>query len=371
VYVAKNAERAGTGQSFYDRLKQARHHYVAHDVATLFGKVDKARVEALAATLTRYIAENLPNAIERRDGLGDYRTNPYVLMTSATVMNLEEPLAFASFLFNSKLYAGLETSFGKSIEAAFMGAYPLNSKTHAKWTDAPEKLTEFKTYAGLSREEKALRRTSSVWREIDKSCVVGDRRFLISIKSGPNCINDTQVQAMTRAIADHHHTWLAASKATYPRVKHLDIAIGITYGTDRTTNNKENQILAKLVGHGFEENDPVAAPGVLVDTRTRTVKVYRRVGQDFWSMVGDPTKPKTTNFVFLEVLLGLAKGLASVMNAAELEDRINARLQALRAALGGLMFPRQSLPDWIRDEFRDKELFWFATAMTAFFDEGI
>jgi hypothetical protein len=68
--------------------------------------------------------------------------------------------------------------------------------------DYPDTIIE-----GLSREEKARQRTNSVWREIDKSCVVGEQRYLISIKSGPNTINDTQVQAMYKAIADNHVQW--------------------------------------------------------------------------------------------------------------------------------------------------------------------
>jgi hypothetical protein len=182
-------------------------------------------------------------AFERRNILlaphrADYRTNPYVLMASPSVMNLNEPETFGSFLFNSKLYMALETSFGKSIEAAFVGCYPIGGG--AAWGTAPEKEAEFAALAGLSREEKARRRMSSVWRDVDKSCVLGNRRYLTSIKSGPNTINDTQVQGMTRAIIDNYQAWLTHTRQSYPRVTELDIVLGLTYGTDRTTNNKEN-----------------------------------------------------------------------------------------------------------------------------------
>ena len=70
---------------------------------------------------------------------------------------------------------------------------------------------------------------------------------MTSIKSGPNTINDSQVAAMTRAIIDNHGRWAEQTKKTYRTVKYLDIVIGLTYGTDRTTNNKENQILVKLL----------------------------------------------------------------------------------------------------------------------------
>jgi hypothetical protein len=355
----------------FDLLRTPRHQFRAEEIVTLFRQVSEQRVDALSANLSTYISTNLPNAIDRRSGLAEYRTNPYVLLTSANVMQLSDPQRFADFLFNNKLYAGLETSFGKSIEAAFVGPYPINAELGMTWKDAPEKDAESAALVGLSREQRARVRTQSVWREIDKSCVVGNRRYLTSIKSGPNCINDTQVQAMTTAIIQHHREWLRQTGVTYPGVNELDVVIGITYGTDRTTNNKENQILVKLLEHGFEREDSSARPGVIIDQETRTVRVYREIGKDFWSFIGKPSAPQEAQFVFLEVLLALARALSQGMGSADLESRINAKILALTQALGRLMFPRASLPDWVREEFSEDQLFWFATAMSAFYDEGI
>src|SRR5260221_4111406 len=146
-------------------LKSPRHSFRVEEIVELFKLVDERRVDALAAQLTTYIRKNLPAAFEGRDGLADYRTNPYVLMTSANVMKLTDMDKFGAFLFNSKLYMALETSFGKSVESAFTGAYPLTSK--GKWEESREKRKEFDGYAGLNREEKAQQRTASVWREVD------------------------------------------------------------------------------------------------------------------------------------------------------------------------------------------------------------
>ncbi len=355
----------------FEVLKAPRHHYDPKEIVTLFAQVDEARVRSLAASLAIYIGKNLPAAIEKRDGLSDYRTNPYVLMTSANVMRLSDPARFADFLFNNKLYMGLETSFGKSIEAAFVAEYPLHSSAAHHWIDPPEKVAEAAELVGLSNQDKAVRRVDSVWREIDKSCVIGDRRYVVSIKSGPNTINDTQVAEMARAILANHPTWFKKTRETYPAVRHLEVAIGLTYGTDRTTNNKENQILAKLLGKGFVEEDRNGSPGVLIDKKHRSVRVYRRIGRDFWSLIGNPEDPPRASFVFLEVLLALTKALSDAMAAADLETRINAKILALSEALRGLMLPRKILPSWVRDDLSESELFWFMSAMTAFYDEGI
>ncbi len=367
--MAERGARRRTGNELFDALKAPRHIFDPAEIVTFFASVNAERVAVLSAGLADYIARNLPAAFEKRAGLADYRTNPYVLMTSASVMNLHEPEHFAEFLFNSKLYMALETSFGKSVESILVHPYPLNQRD--KWIESPEKIAEFGELVGLSRQEKAQKRTESVWREVDKSCVSGNRRYITGIKSGPNTINDTQVQAMTDAIRTHHAAWMEQTRKTYPQVEELDIVIGLTYGTDRTTNNKENQILAKLLDNGFEEENRESRPGVLIDSRFRTTRVYRRIGKDFWSFIGNPNEPSAAPFVFLEVLLGLAKALASVVETGPLEDRVNRKLQQLAVALSQLQFPRDSLPEWIRKDFKESELFWFATAMSAFFDEGI
>ena len=362
--VARNRAR-----NLYGSLKATRYRFDPREIVDLFVQVSEERVDRMANTISGYIRTNLPRAFEKRNGLSDYRTNPYVLMTSASVMKLNDPAVFGSFLFNSKLYMALETSFGKSIEAAFLGLYPITNSS--KWDDPDEKVAEAKELAGLSREEKARRRTTSVWREIDKACVAGNKRFFTSIKSGPNTINDTQVQAMTQAIIDHHKTLADSSTGRFPDVEEIDIVLGLTYGTPRTTNNKENQILVKLLDHGFEEEDRAEKPGVLIDSETHSIRVYRCIGKDFWAFIGDPENPERASFVFLEMLLALSKALSKGAAEADLESRINTKINQLAGAIANLQFPRASLPEWVREDFSDDELVWFATAMSAFFDEGV
>jgi hypothetical protein len=110
---------------------------------------------------------------------------------------------------------------------------------------------------------------------------------------------------------------------------------------------------------------------VLIDAATGTVRIYRRIGREFWSFIGQPNDPSAASFVFLEVLLALAKALSTGMQAADLETRINLKLQQLAQAVMKLTFPRSSLPEWVRHDFNEDQLFWFATAITAFYDEGI
>lgn len=342
------------------------------DVKKLFGEVSESRVRSLSDELKKHLGKTMPEAISKKKNLQDYRANPYVLMATSSVMGLEAPRDFAQFLVNNKLYMGLETAFGKTIEGPVMGAYPIGAGEDRLWGEPSEKLDEFAALEGrgLSREEKSRARNSSVWREVDRSTVYEGRRYLVTVKSGPRTINDTQVSAMKDAIRDNHSAWLEASQENH-NVEGIDVVLGLTYGTPKTTNNKDYQLINKLLDSGFEWEDEKGKPGVLLDRETGRVRVYRLVGLDFWSFVARPDDPPSARFAFLEVLLALADALRKVSKGDEVRDSLGKRLDMLGDAIKNLKFPRGSLPSWVRDEFSDPELVWLASTMTTFYDEGL
>lgn len=362
-----------TKRELYEILREPRHSFDTDEIKALFSRTDQARVLTLAATLKADLGTNLPRVYEKKIKLSHYRTNPYVMLATANIMELSDPERFANFLFNSKIAMGLETSFGKIVERAFVGGYPC--ETNAKWSDPPEKISEFlEEKKETSRQVKAAMRSRSVWREIDKEVTVGGRRYMTSIKSGPNTINDTQVQGMADAIAGKHAEWLRQSEAAEPKLEGIDVVIGLTYGTERTTNNKDCQILAKLLDMGFEELDPDQAPGVLVDAETGRVRVYRKIGKPFWAWIGDPTDDEAQPQVFLEVLLALVIAFRDLLkDGTTIEEGINARLAGLAKALMKMRLNPAALPDWISEGegIDDEKLFYLVTALSAFYDEGI
>lgn len=357
-------------KDLYSRLKAPLRSYEPAEVKRLFALADQERVQSLAKRLKEDIEINLPKIYSKRNHLSDYRANPYVLLATANIMGLGEADSFASFLFNSKLSMGLETSFGKIIERQFLSSYPCDGEV--KWRDPPEKLAEFeqlKTIKG--RPAKARFRNASVWREIDKEVFYDKRRYLVTIKSGPNTINDTQVQGMVDAISSKHEAWLAQSRELHPNLAGIDIVLGLTYGTEKTTNNKDNQILAKLHDYGFEENDIDGNPGVLTNC-DGSVRVYRQIGQPFWSFVGNPSDADQYPQIYLEILLGLAIAMSDILeDGTTIEEGINSRLTALARALIKMQLSKDALPDWLEREITEDELFWFMTALSSFFDEGV
>lgn len=187
-----------------------------------------------------------------------------------------------------------------------------------------EKVEEFDSLRGLPAEDKSARRVDSVWREIDAACVHGGRRQLMTIKSGTSTINDTQVGGMFAAIRDHHSKWLESSRSRFG-VEGIDVVIGLTYGTESSTNNKENQILAKLLSVGFEEADRLKYPGV-IENFDGSVRVSRAIGVDYWAYTANPTTPPDGEFAFLEVLLGLALALKLAHQKEDIGSALNERL---------------------------------------------
>ncbi|MBC6442976.1 MAG: hypothetical protein GDA53_07620 [Rhodobacteraceae bacterium] len=294
------------------------------------------------------------------------------MLATTNIMGLSDPDRFADFLFNSKLMMGLETSFGKVVERVIMQHYPVAS--HAKWRDPSEKIAELEKGNKIQgREAKSAFRSGSIWREIDKDVVVGNRHFLTTIKSGPNTINDTHVQGMVDSISAGYREWLRVSELATPGLEGIDVVIGLTYGTEHSTNNKDNQILAKLLDRGFSEIDRETVPGVLADDETGRVRVYRRVGKPFWSWIGNPQDEGAEPQVFLEVLLALSIAFRDLLSeGATIEDGINQRLRHLASSVLKMQLSSETLPKWVLDKgFNDTELFYLVTAASAFYDEGI
>jgi hypothetical protein len=351
---------------FYKGIKKHR-HYNTDKVGEWFSKVSQARVNEIASTMSGYIGVQLPRVIRSKTALGDYRTSPYVLMATAGALQLDDFRDLAKFLIDIKLYMGLETSFGKSIENVVMPTYPIDVPVENRWGSPVEKLEEFASYVGLSAEEKSARRVDSVWREIDSAVVHSKRRHLMTIKSGTATINDTQVGGMYTAIKENHTKWLASSRDRFG-VEGIDVTIGLTYGTDWTTNNKENQILAKLMSGGFAEVDRETQPGV-IQNEDGTVRVYRVIGVDYWAYAGNPSNPSSAEFTFLEVLLGLARALRVAHEQGDIGAALNERLDLLGDAFKRLRFPEgDRIPSWVGQELGVTELSWLAAAMSAFFD---
>lgn len=324
----------------------------------LMKNTSEDRVDKISENWSAYLKPNVAKTIEDKEDIDDYRLNPYAITAIAGILDLDTAEEISEFIFGSKLYMSLETAFGKSVEDIVLPVYPIQSATTG-WEEHPEKVREMNSD---SRTEDL------VWQDVDKYCVIGDTAYITTVKSGPRTLNEDITDSIKDDIANHSDTWLEGTQKHHSEVEGLNVTIGLTYGTDYSTNNKEMRILLKLVEEGFTEIDRDKKPGVIQHPENDDITVESRVGIDFWSYIGNPENPDDAQHVFLEVLLGMIE--AADQTGEALRSTTGDRIKKLTGALDTLTIPESSLPEWIESNYGEDELVRMAQTLTLYYDEG-
>lgn len=343
-------------RAFYSAIRDTK-RFDQSEYESLMENVSQTRIERVADDWSEYLTKNSKNTIEKKEDIDDYRLNPSIIAVSS-ILDLADSGEIAEFIFGAKLYMALETAFGKSVEDVVMPIYPAID-AEAGWKEHPKKVEEM---SGDARGEDL------VWQKVDKYCVVDDTAYLATVKSGPRTLNESTTDSMKSDIAEHSEAWLEGTQERHSQVENLEVIIGLTYGTDNTTNNKEMRILLKLVEEGFEEVNRGRQPGVVVHPDNDDIKVHSKVGIDFWSLVANPRDPDTGEFAFLEMLLGFVKAADEAGEA--LIDKTEDNVSSLEETIDALDMPDSTYPGWVESKFDDDELVRLALILTLYYDEG-
>ena len=341
---------------FYRAVRETK-EFDKEEYGELLSDVEPDRINKIAGEWSKYLKGNVRDAIENKDEIDDYRLNPYAATTIAGILDLDSTEDISEFIFGSKLYMSLETAFGKSVENVVMPIYPVESGV--QWEEHPEKIEE------MEDEERG---EDLVWQKVDKYCVVEDTAYLMTVKSGPRTINETVADGMKSDISDHSQTWLEGTQKHHPNVSNMEFIIGLTYGTDESTNTKDLRVLYKLVEEeNFDEVDRDTHPGVIRPPDSENIRVHNKVGIDFWSYVGNPSNPSDSEHTFLEVLLGLVKASDEV--GEDLEGISDKKIEGLSEALDNLYIPEGKLPGEIESEYGEDKLASLSQTLILFYDE--
>lgn len=344
-------------RSFYSAIRDTR-SFDQSEYEQLMNKTSEDRVSKISENWSEYLKPNVGNTIKQKEDIDDYRLNPYAITAIAGILDLDTAEDISQFIFGSKLYMSLETAFGKSVENIVLPIYPIPPAT-AGWEEHPEK----------KREMQSDSRTEDlIWQDVDKYCVIGNTAYITTVKSGPRTLNEDITDSIKDDIAGHSETWLEGTQKHHPEVEELNVTIGLTYGTDHSTNNKEMRILLKLVEKGFKEIDRNNKPGIIQHPDNDVITVESRVGIDFWSYIGNPQNPANAEYVFLEVLLGMIEAADSTGDA--LRSTTGDKIQKLTDAVEILTIPESSLPKWIEENYQEDELVRMAQTLTLYYDEG-
>jgi hypothetical protein len=119
---------------------------------------------------------------------------------------------------------------------------------------------------------------------LDGKKIDNDTLRLVTLKSGPRCLNDEMSENFADAIIANCEEW-----AKKNNVVNVDFTYGVLYGTKKISNKKDWHILRNL-------SEKLSEDKFLVSPKERwsckfnlngiTVKVTVRIGKDWWKYLG-------------------------------------------------------------------------------------
>ncbi|MEN5287384.1 PmeII family type II restriction endonuclease [Stenotrophomonas lactitubi] len=190
----------------------------------------------------------------------NFSTSPFVLMFYAQAKNYTRISEIVGDILPAKLFSSMETSAGRMMEEVALPVYG--------WEIVP---------SGMHTANSA----------IDGKRVENGVVKIVTLKSGPRCLNDEMSENFADNIFAHGTAWLEDSGANS-----LDFTYGVLYGTKKQSNKKDWHILGKLAGKLGPDN-VIATPNGQWSMKFKIGGVGSeatvRVGMEWWEYLGGPT----------------------------------------------------------------------------------
>lgn len=199
-----------------------------------------------------------------------FNTSPYVLLIHARQKKYTKISEIESDILPAKQFSSMETSAGRMVEEVVLPEYG--------WSVVPSEMhTANSALDGKKQEERIFR--------------------LVTLKSGPRCLNDEMSENFADAIIGNYRSWVRESGLT-----NIDFTYGVLYGTQKMSNKKDWHILRNI-----KEKMP-ASITILPDNQWNcqfidngiTVDVTIRIGFDWWNHLGG-------EYCFIEVFTALIR----------------------------------------------------------------
>lgn len=132
---------------------------------------------------------------------GAFNTNPFVLMAYCKNRGYSKVSQIEKDIVPAKLFSSMETSAGRMVEDVALPIYG--------WEGVP---------SGMHTSNSALD-----GRRVDEGIL-----RLVTLKSGPRCLNDEMSENFADQIVNHYKIWADDSKC-----KDIDFTYGVLYGTKK------------------------------------------------------------------------------------------------------------------------------------------
>lgn len=186
-----------------------------------------------------------------------FNTSPFVLMIHSLKRQYSKVSEIENDILPAKEFSSMETSAGRMTEVIVLPIY--------EWEIV----------------ESAMHTANSA---LDGKSLAGDTLKLVTLKSGPRCLNDEMSENFADAIISNIETW-----AKDHGVSKVEFTYGVLYGTEKLSNKKDWHILRNLMDklpHDSFSKLPKNAWDCSFKINDIEVSVTVRIGIDWWHYLG-------------------------------------------------------------------------------------
>lgn len=211
-----------------------------------------------------------------------FNTSPYVLLIHSRQRGYSKVSELEADILPAKQFSSMETSAGRMVEEVVLPEYGWEcviSEMH----------TANSALDGKKKEEDVYR--------------------LVTLKSGPRCLNDEMSENFADAVLNNYKDW-----AREAAIDKIDFTYGVLYGTEKLSNKKDWHILRNI--------KEKAGSAITIDPKNQwkcqfsksniVVDITVRIGLDWWRYLGG-------ELCFVEVFTALIRACINV-GAADSES---------------------------------------------------
>ena len=202
-----------------------------------------------------------------------FNTNPYVLLIHARQREYTKISELEADILPAKQFSSMETSAGKMVEEVVLPEYG--------WQSVISEMHSTNSALDGKRKEQDIYR-------------------LVTLKSGPRCLNDEMSENLADAVLNNFEKW-----AQEGGVNRIDFTYGVLYGTKKLSNKKDWHILRNI-----KEKSERLGNAITLEPQKRwecqfkgngiVVDVSVRIGLDWWNHLGG-------ELCFIEVFTALVR----------------------------------------------------------------
>ena len=220
----------------------------------------RARVLGMETGFRAKIASHIKGLPTAQASFQKFNTSPFVLMFYSRQRGYSRVSEIEHDIIPAKVFSSMETSAGRMVEEVVLPFYG--------WQVVPTQM----------HSSESL---------LDGRKLDGDDLSVVTLKSGPRCLNDEMAQNIGRDIAANVSAWAEKYGAD-----EVNFTYGVLYGTKAISNKKDWHVLRSLAevlpGNASIVSSHKGGWGLSYTLNDLSVTATVRVGIEWWTYLGGP-----------------------------------------------------------------------------------